>query len=98
MQIRQHCLAFCETLEFHASEDAHVLPAIGEHQPHLRAALDRLRAEHRTVARTKEEIGTADAGRLRREPARMSREPIAHLDHEEETVLPARAEIPLPAR
>ncbi|APU15070.1 MULTISPECIES: nitroreductase/quinone reductase family protein [Actinoalloteichus] len=106
MQIRQHCLAFCETLEFHhTSEDAHVLPAIAEHQPQLRAAVDRLREEHRTVRRIKEEIltllteiGTTDARRFRTELDRMSRELIAHLDYEEETVLPILAAIPLPGR
>lgn len=52
LQIRQHCLAFCQSLEFHhTSEDGHLFPALASHHPHLRDALDRLRDEHRTVAR-----------------------------------------------
>jgi deazaflavin-dependent oxidoreductase (nitroreductase family) len=104
LHIRQHCLAFCETLTFHhTGEDAHVFPALAHHHPHLREALDRLRDEHRTVARIKDEllalladIGTADPHHFRGELVRMSEELTAHLDYEEESLLPALAEIPFP--
>ncbi|MFE7612677.1 nitroreductase/quinone reductase family protein [Streptomyces celluloflavus] len=104
LQIRQHCLAFCETLTFHhTGEDAHVFPALAHHHPHLREALDRLRDEHRTVARIKDEllalladIGTTDPHHFRAELVRMSEELTAHLDYEEESLLPVLAEIPFP--
>lgn len=104
LQLRQHCLAFCESLELHhTGEDAHVFPALAIHHPHLAEALDRLRDEHRTVARIQGEllalladIGTADPRRFRTELDRMSEELTAHLDYEEETLLPVLTDIPFP--
>lgn len=104
LQLRQHCLAFCESLEFHhTSEDAHVFPALAAQYPHLAGALERLRDEHRTVARIQGEllvllagIGTADPLAFRAELERMSQELTAHLDYEEESLLPVLAGIPLP--
>ncbi|MFI1258181.1 nitroreductase/quinone reductase family protein [Streptomyces netropsis] len=104
LQIRQHCLAFCQSLEFHhTGEDAHVFPALARHHPHLAAALDRLRDEHRTVARLQGElvalladIGGADPVRFRAELNRMARELTSHLDYEEESLIPVLAEIPFP--
>ena len=105
LQLRQHCLAFCESLEFHhVSEDSHVFPALAREHPHLAGALDRLREEHRTVARIKGEllallegIGTAEPGLFRAELERMSRELTTHLDFEEESLIPVLAEIPVPS-
>ncbi|MEV4443256.1 nitroreductase/quinone reductase family protein [Streptomyces sp. NPDC049577] len=104
LQIRQHCLAFCETLTFHhTSEDNHILPALARHHPRLRAAADRLREEHRALARIKDRllallagVTTADPPRFRAELERMTRELTAHLDHEEETLLPVLAGVPFP--
>ncbi|WP_171171939.1 nitroreductase/quinone reductase family protein [Streptomyces sp. I05A-00742] len=104
LRIRQHCLAFCQSLEFHhTSEDAHLFPSLAEHHPELREALDRLRAEHRTVARLQGElaallrdIATADPRRFLDELDRMTEELTAHLDREEESLLPALAAIPFP--
>ncbi|MGP3951939.1 nitroreductase/quinone reductase family protein [Streptomyces sp. 7N604] len=104
LQLRQHCLAFCQSLEFHhTSEDAHVFPALASQYPHLADALDRLDAEHRTVARIQGEllalladINAADPQRFRTELDRMSEELRAHLDYEEESLLPVLSEIPLP--
>ncbi|WP_190813539.1 nitroreductase/quinone reductase family protein [Saccharopolyspora pogona] len=104
MQIRQHCLAFCEFLTFHhTSEDDHIFPALAHHHPHLRDALDRLRAEHRTVANIKDEIlalladiTNADPHEFRTEFDRLARELHAHLDYEERTLIPALTEIPWP--
>ncbi|MFI9052158.1 nitroreductase/quinone reductase family protein [Streptomyces sp. NPDC053427] len=106
LQLRQHCLAFCESLEFHhTSEDAHIFPALAQHHPHLRDALQRLSDEHRTVARIKGElltllsdVATADPARFRTELDRMTQELRAHLDYEEESLLPVLAEIPFPPR
>ncbi|MFC7328071.1 nitroreductase/quinone reductase family protein [Marinactinospora rubrisoli] len=104
LQIRQHCLAFCESLEYHhTSEDAGMFPALAEQHPHLRETVARLREEHRTVERIRGEllalladIGTADPDRFRVELDRMTEELTAHLDYEEEALFPVLAEIPFP--
>ncbi|MGW0561396.1 nitroreductase/quinone reductase family protein [Streptomyces sp. NPDC003016] len=104
LQIRQRCLAFCQSLEFHhTSEDAHLFPGITRHHPHMTDTFDRLRDEHRTVARLQGElvallagIGIADPRRFRSELDRMSTELNAHLDYEEESLLPLLAEVPWP--
>ena len=105
LQIRQHCLTFCEGLRHHhTGEDEHIFPALARHHPRLGAVLDRLREEHRTVARIREEllalladIESADPHRFRTELDRMARELTAHLEHEEASLLPVLARIPLPA-
>ncbi|MGW6739441.1 nitroreductase/quinone reductase family protein [Streptomyces sp. NPDC055025] len=104
LQLRQHCLAFCQSLEFHhRSEDAHMFPGLARHYPQLRDVFDRLGEEHRTLARVQAElltllggIGTADPRRFRAELDRMTRELHDHLDREEESLLPLLAGIPLP--
>ncbi|KJK44316.1 cation-binding protein [Streptomyces sp. NRRL F-4428] len=104
LQIRQHCLAFCQTLEIHhTGEDAHMFPALAAQNPHLKDVFDRLRTEHVTVARLQHElsalladIGGADPERFREDLARMSQELNAHLDYEEESLLPLLSEIPFP--
>ncbi|MFD7511167.1 nitroreductase/quinone reductase family protein, partial [Streptomyces sp. NPDC059853] len=102
LQIRQHCLAFCESLEFHhTSEDAGMFPMLEQHHPDLRAALDRMREEHVTVHRIKGELlgllggaRDADPGRFLAELDRMTAELTAHLDHEETVLLPVLARMP----
>lgn len=104
LQLRQHCLAFCDALEFHhTSEDAHSFPALATQHPHLRDALEQLRAEHRTIARLQGELvalltglGTAVPGVFHAELDRLSTALGAHLDYEEESLLPALAEVPWP--
>ncbi len=104
LQIRQRCLAFCQSLEFHhTSEDGHLFPGMAEHHPHLAGTFARLADEHRTVARVQADlvalladIGTADPRRFRTELARMSTTLNAHLDHEEEFILPVLREVPWP--
>lgn len=104
LQLRQHCLAFCESLEFHhVSEDVHVFPALADSHPHLAGPLSQLAEEHRTVARLQGEllallegIGTAEPAVFVGELERMSRELTAHLDFEEESLMPVLARIPLP--
>ncbi|MFJ8195034.1 nitroreductase/quinone reductase family protein [Streptomyces sp. NPDC096094] len=104
LQIRQRCLAFCQALEFHhVSEDGHLFPGIARHHPHLADVFDRLGEEHRTIARLQGELAAllagiriADPRRFRAELAAMSAELNAHLDHEEETLLPLLADVPWP--
>ncbi|MFC8825568.1 nitroreductase/quinone reductase family protein [Streptomyces sp. NPDC057137] len=103
-QIRQRCLAFCQGLEFHhTSEDGHLFPGIARYHPHLTDVFDRLRAEHRTVARIQDglvallaDLGVAEPPRFRAELAEMTTELNAHLDYEEEVILPLVAEVPWP--
>ncbi|MFH8514781.1 nitroreductase/quinone reductase family protein [Streptomyces gelaticus] len=104
LQIRQRCLAFCQSLEFHhTSEDQHLFPGIARHHPHLTDTFARLAGEHRTVARIQGElvalladIGIADPERFHAELDRMSTELNAHLDYEEEQILPLLADVPWP--
>ncbi|MEU7199755.1 nitroreductase/quinone reductase family protein [Streptomyces sp. NPDC045470] len=104
LQIRQHCLAFCQSLEFHhTGEDAHILPAVARYHPELRPAIDRLQEEHRTITRIQNDllalladIDTADPERFLTDLERMSAALRAHLAHEEEQLIPALADIPWP--
>ncbi|MFE5257337.1 nitroreductase/quinone reductase family protein [Streptomyces coelicoflavus] len=104
LQIRQRCLAFCQALEFHhVSEDGHLFPGIARHHPHLTDVFDRLADEHRTVARVQGElagllagIAVADPARFRAELDEMSAQLNAHLDYEEEALLPLLADVPWP--
>ncbi|WP_433546046.1 nitroreductase/quinone reductase family protein [Streptomyces sp. CA-294286] len=105
LQIRQHCLAFCETLDFHhRSEDAAVLPQIELHHPHLAEAIGRLREEHAKVAVLKsrlvahlDDFATADPAAFLAELHAIAEELTAHMDYEESVVLPILSEIPLPS-
>lgn len=104
LQIRQRCLAFCQALEFHhTSEDEHLFPGIARYHPDLGDTFERLRDEHRTVARIQNDlaellagIAIADPQRFRTELGAMSKELNDHLDYEEETVVPLLADVPWP--
>ncbi|MEV5592643.1 nitroreductase/quinone reductase family protein [Streptomyces sp. NPDC052496] len=104
LQIRQHCLAFCQSLEFHhTGEDAHIFPMVARYHPGLRPALDRLQEEHRTIARIQSDllalladIDNADPKRFLTDLERMSDELRAHLAYEEEQLIPALADVPWP--
>ncbi|MFD3519358.1 nitroreductase/quinone reductase family protein [Streptomyces sp. NPDC058653] len=104
LRIRQRCLAFCQALEFHhTGEDGHLFPGIAQYHPHLTEVFDRLGAEHRTVARIQDalvtllaDLGSAEPSLFRAELAEMTTELTAHLDYEEEVILPLVAEVPWP--
>ncbi|MFE5805598.1 nitroreductase/quinone reductase family protein [Streptomyces sp. NPDC056491] len=92
LQLRQHCLAFCHSLEFHhKSEDAGLFPYLEQQHPHMREFFSRIGAEHAAIARLQEELVRAldapGAGFSER-VERMSRELEAHLDGEEAQLLP----------
>ncbi|MFG2993372.1 nitroreductase/quinone reductase family protein [Streptomyces sp. NPDC048257] len=92
LQLRQHCLAFCHSLQFHhRSEDAGLFPYLEQQHPHMREFFHRIGAEHATIARLQEELVRAldapGAGFSER-VERMSREIEAHLDREEAQLLP----------
>ncbi|MFE6907744.1 nitroreductase/quinone reductase family protein [Streptomyces erythrochromogenes] len=100
LQLRQHCLAFCHTLEFHhRSEDAGLFPYLEQQHPHMREFFRRVGAEHAVIARLQEELvraldapgGGADGGPgegFSDRVERMSRELESHLDREEAQLLP----------
>ncbi|MFG3228982.1 nitroreductase/quinone reductase family protein [Kitasatospora sp. NPDC048194] len=104
LQLRQHCLAFCQGLtHHHTGEDAAIFPALARSHPELVAVLERLGEQHRAIGRIKEELVALLAGSavsepelLRTELDRMSAELEAHLDYEEAELLPALAGIPFP--
>ncbi|KOV26031.1 cation-binding protein [Streptomyces sp. XY431] len=108
LQLRQHCLAFCQGLTVHhTGEDRGVFPALARSHPELRGVLERLAEEHRTVARLKDELvalvsgldsadGSAEPELFRAALARTADELEAHLAHEERELLPALAGIPFP--
>ncbi|WP_188195814.1 hemerythrin domain-containing protein [Nonomuraea sp. SYSU D8015] len=90
--LRTHCLAFCDALHaHHEGEDGVLFPHLGGEHPALADALSRLRAEHQVVARLMDRIrhlldeggdGVAD------ELDRLAGELEAHLDYEEEHLVP----------
>ncbi|MEU9674147.1 nitroreductase/quinone reductase family protein [Streptomyces parvus] len=104
LQIRQRCLAFCQALEFHhTAEDGHMFPTMEGYHPHLRDVFDRLREEHRSIGAVQSaladllaDVSIAEPDRFRAELARMTEELTAHLDYEEEHILPLLAEVPWP--
>ncbi|MFJ3938145.1 nitroreductase/quinone reductase family protein [Streptomyces parvus] len=104
LQIRQRCLAFCQALEFHhTAEDGHMFPTMEGYHPHLRDVFDRLREEHRSIGALQSALADlladaaiAEPDRFRAELARMTEELTAHLDYEEEHILPLLAEVPWP--
>ncbi|MFJ6776727.1 hemerythrin domain-containing protein [Kitasatospora sp. NPDC091257] len=104
LQLRQHCLAFCDGLtHHHTGEDSAIFPALARSHPELAEVLARLDEQHRAIGRIKEELVGLLAGiaitepeRLRTELDRMSAELEAHLDFEEAELLPVLAGIPFP--
>ncbi|THA85589.1 nitroreductase/quinone reductase family protein [Streptomyces sp. A0592] len=96
LQLRQHCLAFCHTLEFHhRSEDAGLFPYLEQQHPHMGEFFRRIGAEHAVIARLQEELvraldapGDGAGGGFSDRVERMSRELESHLDREEAQLLP----------
>ncbi|MEU9846517.1 hemerythrin domain-containing protein [Streptomyces sp. NPDC047985] len=76
---------------------------MARHHPRLTGTFARLAGEHRAIARVQDELAAllaavrvADPARCRTELERMSVELNAHLDDEEERLLPLLAEVPWP--
>jgi deazaflavin-dependent oxidoreductase (nitroreductase family) len=90
-QLRVNCLAVCGGLQIHhRGEDFGIFPAVLRERPDLAPVVERLRAEHETVARLIAELETA----VRTENPlpqveRLIAELEAHLRYEEETIIPA---------
>ncbi|GHC95160.1 cation-binding protein [Nocardiopsis terrae] len=103
LRIRQHCLAFCESLHFHHTSEDTAFPQLAEGFPHLREPVERLIREHRAVDRLRGELEglltgleTADPVRFMAELDRLTEELQAHLEFEEGALIPTLAEIPFP--
>ncbi|WP_219461436.1 nitroreductase/quinone reductase family protein [Nonomuraea rhizosphaerae] len=93
VQLRINCLNMCQGLRFHHSmEDAAMLPSMERQYPELASVVARLREEHETVARLLEEIQELlkgeDKDGVLAEFERLAGELEAHLDYEEECLVP----------
>ncbi|WP_336207018.1 nitroreductase/quinone reductase family protein [Nonomuraea sp. LPB2021202275-12-8] len=94
-QLRINCLTLCQGLEHHhLIEDAHMFPHLDGQHAELGPALARLRAEHKTVKRLLDELQqllsaeSADRVTVLAEVERLTTEVEAHLDYEEEQLVP----------
>lgn len=92
-RLGEHCLAFCESLDLHHRGEEDVLfPHLGERHPELAQVLDRLSTEHRTVARILAAIRAlvrdGEPVAVGTELDRLAGELEAHLDYEEEQLVP----------
>ncbi|WP_245765162.1 nitroreductase/quinone reductase family protein [Nonomuraea jiangxiensis] len=94
-QLRVNCLTMCQNLHGHHSrEDDALFPGLKGRYPELAPVLERLQAEHVVIARLLDELREvlADAdtapGDLLAEVERLTRELEAHLDYEEEQLVP----------
>ncbi|GAA2793341.1 nitroreductase/quinone reductase family protein [Saccharopolyspora taberi] len=94
-QLRVNCLTMCQGLHFHHhAEDTAVFPALAERYPELAPTMDRLHAEHGTIAALLDDLrnvlagDNADPRQLRAEVDRLTGELERHLDYEEEQLMP----------
>ncbi|MEV1248999.1 hemerythrin domain-containing protein [Nonomuraea sp. NPDC050022] len=89
-ELREHCLTFCDALHaHHTGEDGVLFPHLAGAHPELVEVLARLRAEHEVVARLLARIRELpDEGDVGAELDQLSRELEAHLDYEEEQLVP----------
>jgi deazaflavin-dependent oxidoreductase (nitroreductase family) len=94
-QLRVNCLTLCNGLHGHHSrEDAAMFPGVGHQRPDLAPALERLRAEHESIAALLADLQRVlgdpglDAATLRGEVERLTAEVERHLDYEEDTLIP----------
>ncbi|MFI7639764.1 nitroreductase/quinone reductase family protein [Nonomuraea sp. NPDC049400] len=94
-QLRVNCLTMCHNLhEHHTREDGFMFPALEDRYPELAQVMERLRAEHEVVQRLLDQLQTLLAaddlapGTLLTEVNRLTKEVEAHLDYEEEYLVP----------
>ncbi|MFE5589694.1 nitroreductase/quinone reductase family protein [Streptomyces sp. NPDC056549] len=95
-QLARHCLTFCGALHAHHHNEDGVFDLLEEQFPDLAGPLDRMRREHRVVARTVgalESLLTSGAApeTLRTEVDRLAATLEDHFAYEESQLLPALA-------
>lgn len=92
-QLRINCLTLCQGLgNHHMGEDTQMFPVLERRHPGLAPALAQLRSEHETVKGLLDELrrvlDTGEPASLLAEVERLTAAVEAHLDHEEERLLP----------
>ena len=92
-QLRINCLTACQGLHFHhTAEDSGAFPRILAEHPELEQVMARLREEHEKIAvilaRLQELLKQEGAGDVLTEVDRLIEELEAHLDYEEEQLIP----------
>lgn len=94
-QLRINCLTLCGGLgHHHRGEDDQMLPVVDQHHPELADAVRRLRDEHTAMETLLQELqqviesDDADRATVRAEFDRLTAAVEAHLDYEEEQLLP----------
>jgi len=92
-QLRVNCLSLCQGLgNHHLGEDTMLFPALERAHPDLAPALARMRDEHEVVKGLLDELrrvlDTGDPASLLVEVERLTDALQAHLDHEEERLVP----------
>ncbi|WP_216215706.1 nitroreductase/quinone reductase family protein [Amycolatopsis aidingensis] len=100
-QLRINCLTLCQGLQHHhTSEDDQMYPALDEQHPELAPTLARLRQEHRQIAALLEQLQDAvsatDPVTVLAEVERLTTEVEAHLDYEEQQLIPVLNNMTLP--
>ncbi|SED96415.1 nitroreductase/quinone reductase family protein [Streptomyces sp. TLI_105] len=95
-RLARHCLTFCGALHAHHHNEDGVFDLLERQFPDLAGSLDRMRREHRVVARTVEELETlltsgAAPATLRTEVDRLTANLEEHFAYEESQLLPALA-------
>lgn len=91
--LRTRCVTFCTELHaHHTMEDNALFPHLDQEHPELATVLQTLRDEHTIIARLLGDIENAfeapDASNIDAELTRMSNELEAHLDYEEQQLVP----------
>jgi deazaflavin-dependent oxidoreductase (nitroreductase family) len=94
-QLRVNCLTLCQGLHHHhLGEDGGMFPFLEKHHPEMAPALERLRHEHEAVGRLLTRLQAlisgdgADSGTLLAEVDLLTAELEAHLDYEEQQLVP----------
>ncbi|GAA3934895.1 nitroreductase/quinone reductase family protein [Actinomadura viridis] len=94
-QLRVNCLTVCQGLHHHhAGEDGAIFPFLADRRPELAPVLERLDGEHRKIAALLGDLQEAvsaegaDPALVRAEVERLTEELEAHLDYEEEQLIP----------
>ncbi|MFI9741317.1 nitroreductase/quinone reductase family protein [Streptomyces sp. NPDC052494] len=93
-QLARHCLTFCSALHAHHHNEDSAFDLLEHEFPELSGPLDRMREEHKVVARTVEELEAllasgAEPATLRAEVDRLATRLEEHFTYEEEQLMPA---------